>query len=427
MNMSSQGDNSATALGAVRAVVSGVFLAVVLHDHFTTLANLPVTILRPPGVMEYLSWKFYGRLMTPEGMVVFKLALLLTLGASFVGWWTPVSTKSAAALVILYEGLLGSFGRFSQNEMAAVTILAMLAFTPCGDGLSIDALAAPRHRRPPSAYRYPVLLAQMIVAWSYFSAGLLKLRFGGWDYFRPESMPAVLINQSLGNLNDGGFQVAFRLVAYRQYVPYLLMAGVAWEVLFPLGVFWRRTRWFYLALGVLMNVAFFFAFNRILQVQLAMYLIFIPWVELGRRIPHPRVAFPPEFFPGLRFPSPDPQGLLLWDGDCGFCKRMLSVLQKVALRPVVAKPFQEVAAELPEEVLAWTGRQMHWVRPDGSIVGGSQAMIEALEASDHNVISGALESLPLRAFTWLAYRLVAGNRGVAGKVIGANCELPQKP
>ena len=110
MNMSSQGDNSATALGAVRAVVSGVFLAVVLHDHFTTLANLPVTILRPPGVMEYLSWKFYGRLMTPEGMVVFKLALLLTLGASFVGWWTPVSTKSAAALVILYEGLLRSFG-----------------------------------------------------------------------------------------------------------------------------------------------------------------------------------------------------------------------------------------------------------------------------------------------------------------------------
>jgi len=73
--------------------------------------------------------------------------------------------------------------------------------------------------------------------------------------------------------------------------------------------------------------------------------------------------------------------------------------------------------------LPWTARQMHWVRPDGSISGGSQALIEALEAGYHNLMAGALESPVMRPLTWLCYRVVAGNRGLAGEVIGASCEV----
>src|SRR5207302_1072062 len=94
----------------------------------------------PTGVLEYLSWKFYGRLFTPNGMFGFKLLLLVSLGACMAGWWTPVSTKAAAVMVILYEGILRGFGRYDVNEMAGATILVMLAFVPCGDGFALDAL-----------------------------------------------------------------------------------------------------------------------------------------------------------------------------------------------------------------------------------------------------------------------------------------------
>jgi len=116
--------------------------------------------------------------------------------------------------------------------------------------------------------------------------------------------------------------------------------------------------------------------------------------------------------------------LLLWDGKCGFCKRMVTVLQKIALRPVLTRSFQEVLTQLPSDVLPWTSREMMWVRPDGRIVGGSQALIEVLEAGYHNLISGALETRLLRPFTWLGYRLVARHRDVAGQLLDTSCEIP---
>src|SRR5206468_540978 len=121
----------------------------------------------------------------------------------------------------------------------------------------------------------------------------------------------------------------------------------------------------------------------------------------------------PEFFPQARAPqlAPAGQGVLLWDGDCGFCRRVADVLKKIALRPLEMRPFQEVLPQLPAEILPWTTVQMHWVRPDGAIVGGSQALIEILEAANHRLTSGLLESPLLRPVTWLGYRLVARNRG----------------
>ncbi len=129
-----------------------------------------------------------------------------------------------------------------------------------------------------------------------------------------------------------------------------------------------------------------------------------------------------EFFPGVQFPSPTPEGLLLWDGQCGFCKRMLEVLQRIVRRPIAAKPFQEVLSELPEIVARQTGRQMHWVRPDRGIVGGSQALIEALRAGGRRWTAWLLATPLLRPITWAAYHIVASNRGVAGDAIGASCE-----
>src|SRR5208282_1345757 len=71
--------NPAAQLAAIRAGVHGVFLALVLHDSFSALAVIPATLLRPVGIMQYLSWTSYDRLLTSDGMLAFKLALLVSL------------------------------------------------------------------------------------------------------------------------------------------------------------------------------------------------------------------------------------------------------------------------------------------------------------------------------------------------------------
>ena len=117
---------------------------------------------------------------------------------------------------LFYQGLLRSFGHFNHDEMLAVYCLAVLAFTPCGDAFSLDSrMAKARKERPPFAYAYPILLMQLLMAWSYFSSALIKLRVAGFKYLSPDNLPALAIFHSLDNLHDTHFRLAFWLPQVR--------------------------------------------------------------------------------------------------------------------------------------------------------------------------------------------------------------------
>jgi hypothetical protein len=125
-------------LWVLREVLSTAFLISALATSFSALGQLPVTILRPTGLMKLLPWSFYDRLLTPSGMTVFKGLMLFSLLLSTFGFLTSFSTKLSFVLVIFYEGLVRSFGHYNHDEMLAVYYLAVLAFTPCGDLFSLD-------------------------------------------------------------------------------------------------------------------------------------------------------------------------------------------------------------------------------------------------------------------------------------------------
>src|SRR5258705_8640487 len=111
--MSSMVPENAPALGAVRFVVQGTFLISVLVTSYSALGQLPVTILRPTGIMKLLPWSFYDRLLTPSGMLGLKCLMLLSLSLSTFGLFTSFSTKLSLLLVIFYEGLVRSFGHYN--------------------------------------------------------------------------------------------------------------------------------------------------------------------------------------------------------------------------------------------------------------------------------------------------------------------------
>jgi predicted DCC family thiol-disulfide oxidoreductase YuxK len=421
---------SATDLGMVRAGVHGVFFFAVLFTSFEELGHLPVTILRPVGIMSLLSWKFYARLVTPGGMKALQIVLLISLFMSMIGYLTSITTKSSAVLVILYQGLLRSFGHFNHDEMTGIYFLLILAFTPCGDAFSLDSVYRPRNDRKSSAYGYPILLMQLVLAWCYFTAGLSKLRISGLAYFGNDNLAIQAINHSLDNLHETQFRFAFWLLPFRDYLGIIMAITIAWEILFPLAIFSRRLRWWFLGFGVLFHVVTLFTMNIFFSNLMMMYLIFIDWKAVfgwfARRRLFRKLAawyrgfrYVPEFFPGTEVSEYIPRETLLWDGKCGFCARMVNLFRSWSRRPFNDRPFQGLEALLPLEVRQSSHQQMLWVSRQGAVVGGSQALIEVIGASGYRLLAALLENPLCRPFTWFGYRVVAHNRSKLSGVPGA--------
>ena len=270
--------SSAFALGVARVVVHATFLISVLITSFSALGRLPITILRPTGALKLLPWSFYEHLLTPTGMIVLKLALVVSLVAGMLGFLTPISTKTSFLLVLFYQGFLRSFGHFNHDEMLGVYCLAVLAFAPSGDEFSLDQrLRKNKKDRPAFAYAYPILLMQLLMAWAYFSSALIKLRVAGLSYLSQENLPALAIYHSLDNLHDTSFRVAFWLPQIKEYLPVFVGLVLLWELLFPLAVFLPRLRWFILVIGVAFHLSTLFIMNIFFPHQLALYLLFINW------------------------------------------------------------------------------------------------------------------------------------------------------
>ena len=282
---------SALALGVSRSIVNGVFLISVLATDLAALGALPVTIMRPTGAMKFLPWGFYDQLVTPTGMLVLQTALVISLALSTAGFLTSISTKTSFLLVLFYQGMLRSFGHFNHDEMLGVYCLAVLAFTPCGDNFSLDHwLRRTERERPLWAYAYPILLMQLLMAWVYFSSALIKLRVAGMKYLSADNLPALAIFHSLDNLHDTHFKLAFWLPQIRSYLPYAVGLVLLWELLFPLAVFWRRSRWWILGIGVIFHLSTLFVMNIFFPHQLVLYLLFVDWDAVAHRFTVPSLT-----------------------------------------------------------------------------------------------------------------------------------------
>jgi hypothetical protein len=280
----------AEALGVIRAAFCAFVLLQILLTDFTAFGHLPTTVMRPTGAMQLLSWRLYDVVITPRGMVVLKVFLVVSLLSASLGLFTSIATKSAALLFLFYEGLVRSFGHFNHDEMIGVYILVVLAFTPCADAFSFDKrLGFATPRLPGVAYGYPILLMRILVAWSYFSSALIKLRVSGLRYFSPDNLPVVSIWHSLDNLHESQHKLAFWLPNIRGITGAIVVVVLLWELAFPLAVFSRVARRIILPFGIAFHVSTIFFMNISFPYHLAAYLVFIDWPWLASRVARTRI------------------------------------------------------------------------------------------------------------------------------------------
>lgn len=108
----------------------------------------------------------------------------------------------------------------------------------------------------------------------------------------------------------------------------------------------------------------------------------------------------------------DGQHLLLFDGDCGFCRRVVAWLgARDRARRFRAVPYQEAPSPPMTPALAEACRRaVHVLRRDGSILKGGRAVLFILEQTGMGSLARIAARPPLVWLVELGYRLVASHR-----------------
>jgi len=111
--------------------------------------------------------------------------------------------------------------------------------------------------------------------------------------------------------------------------------------------------------------------------------------------------------------------LLLWDGECGFCRRSVEWAERRdgshAFRAV---PYQQAPSPpMTPELRSACARAVHVLTPEGEVLRAGRACLWILQRIGYPVLARVLALPPLVWLVELGYWLVARNRQLASRVL----------
>src|SRR4051812_1549555 len=117
-------------------------------------------------------------------------------------------------------------------------------------------------------------------------------------------------------------------------------------------------------------------------------------------MPQNRVANPPE------------KPLVVFDGDCHFCRRWIERWRELTDGAVEYAPFQEAAARFPEIPSEHFEQALHFIGKDGTVYRGAEAVFRSLgTARGGRVMVWCYQHVPgFAPVTEAVYRAIAKHR-----------------
>lgn len=270
----------ATNLAAARILIAVHALWILLSRDIPALSGLPSafwTDVGRSGRWRYLLWEGHAGLER-----ALQALLLLALVGAVVGIGARLCC--AVAALLLYhlaplETLFYTPSPWAKGLTLPVLALLTLSLAPCGDAL---ALRPSRGAREGWEHGWALRLAQLFVAQPYLFSGWSKLMNAGWAWASAENIRAWLL---LSNQDDqlAVFREPGLWIADRPALCLLLgVAGLAFDLLFVVALFWRRCR------RVLVPAAFAFHLGVLVTQNYAflsalLVLAYVDWDSLRRR------------------------------------------------------------------------------------------------------------------------------------------------
>ncbi len=118
--------------------------------------------------------------------------------------------------------------------------------------------------------------------------------------------------------------------------------------------------------------------------------------------------------PDLRVSNLPPKPLMIWDGECHFCRRWIERWREITAGEVEYVTYQEAANRFPEIPIGQFKRAVAFIEPDGKAFFAAEAVYRSLRyRSSRRWLAWSYDRVPgFAAVSELAYKFVARHRGV---------------
>ena len=119
-----------------------------------------------------------------------------------------------------------------------------------------------------------------------------------------------------------------------------------------------------------------------------------------------------------RVSNPPPKPLLIWDGECHFCRLWIERWQVITLGKVDYATYQEMADRFPEIPRKQFQKSVVFVDKDGEVFFAAEAVYRSLRyRSSRKWLSWSYDRVPaFAALSEIAYKIVARNRGFGSSI-----------
>ena len=122
--------------------------------------------------------------------------------------------------------------------------------------------------------------------------------------------------------------------------------------------------------------------------------------------------------PHLRVSNPPPKPLMIWDGECHFCRRWIERWREITGGKVDYATYQETAAQFHAIPIEQFKRAVTFIEPDGETFFAAKALYRSLRyRSSRKWLAWSYDHIPgFAPISETAYNLIARHRGLASIV-----------
>ncbi len=311
-------------LGAIRAWTCTILLAMTIWEDLASTALLPRSMAQPKGVLHLLHAAPIGFdrfLGSASALAAFEGVTIVLLAMGILGLASRVAVPAAAVCCLIVAGIFREYSWFYHTGLIPIYVLAVLSFTPSGDGWSLDRMIriargapVPAHDVATARYGWARYAVWTVVAVPYVAAGLSKLYYSGVAWLHPDNMKATLLRTTLAPM-EFDWTVSIDLLKAPDIVFVALAAvGLFSELLFGLVLVSRAARRLVPAFMALTHAGILFLQNILFVDLILLQAVFYDFAPLRRAV-------------GRRlFVKAGPMQVL-YDGDCGLCDRTVRILR----------------------------------------------------------------------------------------------------
>jgi hypothetical protein len=272
------------SLATIRIITCTILLIMIILgiEDISSAALLPTEMRTPMGIMQFFDaipgWESF--ISSPTSLQAFEWLTALILLLGIIGWQTRIVIPLGAVFYLVLSGILRHYTRFYHQNLIPIYLIATLSLTPCGDGFSVDRFwkiyrgqTVPATDKSSPIYGWSRYACWIVIALSYFVAGLSKLRNGGLFWWEPINMKYHIYSSALASRPFDWNPVVHLIHAPDILFALLGMVGLYGELAYGLVLFSKKARWIVPPLMGMIHVGIF-----IFQKVLFLDLIILPLI-----------------------------------------------------------------------------------------------------------------------------------------------------